>query len=213
MHCEGLTQERLDEIIDNSFKNFHVKGFDYICVQRSSELTQKYYFFDGDISHLPEVVSPHDHRYNFSTQVIVGTMSNSVYGELPIDSKTNGIVYQEFEWNTPLNGGDGFSWNRETRLFERERIAYGKDHITDGHTYWMGAKGLHTIRMHSDQCIIKLNQFEDVIPVGVPTKTFMLTTEAPSLDGLYERFTYDEVIARIRTLTELGERMPWQMDG
>lgn len=62
----------MEEVIANSFKDFHSKGLDYICLRRSPVLTTKLYFFDGDVSKLPEVVNPHDHRYDFSTVCLSG---------------------------------------------------------------------------------------------------------------------------------------------
>lgn len=188
-----MNDEYLQSIIDNSFKNFHTRGLDYLCLSRTDDLTKKVYFFNGDASKLPEVVNPHDHRYDFTTTVAAGVMSNSHY--LRHDS---GEVYNEFEWNTPLNGGDGFTWKAETRLLERQRHSY-----LPGEQYLMRADEFHTIRIHSDQAIIMLDQFADVVPIGQPTITFMKERQAPSLDGLYERFTADEVIARMKTLWEM----------
>jgi hypothetical protein len=189
-----MNDQDIQTIIDNSFKNFHTRGLDYICLRRTPEFTRKVYFFDGDASKLPEVVNPHDHRYHFMTKVVTGVMSNSHYLR-----HEAGEVYNEFEWNTPLNGGDGFTWKREARLLEKKRVAY-----VPGQGYFMRAEEFHTIRIHSDQAVIMLNQDEDVVPVGVPTITFMKDRQAPSLSGLYDRFTADEVIARLKTLETLG---------
>lgn len=190
-------EEILNEIIENSFKNFHTKGFDYICLKRSEEHTRKAYFFDGDVAKLPDVVNPHDHRYNFTTTVVSGTMSNSHY-----EISDAGIVYNEFAWNTPLNGGDGFSWVGETRLLETKRIVYAnKDRMR---MYDMNADEFHTIHVHSDQAIIILDQYEDIVPIGKPTRTFMQEKKAPNLDGLYEKFTADEVIHRLGILSTFG---------
>jgi hypothetical protein len=105
---------------EHSFKNFHVKGFDYLCIKRTPDHTRKVYFFDGNASQLPDVVHPHDHRYDFKTTILTGVMSNSHY---TIDEEL-GKVYNEFEWRTPLNGGDGFKWKKETKLFENQRFFY-----------------------------------------------------------------------------------------
>ena len=49
----------IDNVIENSFKNFHAKGLDYICLSRTPQLTLKLYILDGDASESPEVVNPH----------------------------------------------------------------------------------------------------------------------------------------------------------
>jgi hypothetical protein len=183
----------IDDMIEHSFRNFHVRGFDYLCLKRTPEHTRKVYFFDGNVSQLPEVVNPHDHRYHFRTTVLAGVMSNSHYTVDP-----DGEVYNEFEWNTPLLGGDGFSFKQETRLLEMKRFAYKV-----GEGYHMRAEEFHTIRMHKEGTVIVLDQFSDVVPVGQPTRTFMKDKRTPSLDGLYEKFTPDQLLARLRQYEEL----------
>jgi hypothetical protein len=49
-----------------------------------------------------------------------------------------------------------------------------------------------------------LDQYEDTVPEGDPTRTFIRDKAPPSLDGLYERFTPDHVLARLKQLMILG---------
>lgn len=123
-----ISETLLATMLEHSFKNFHVKGFDYLCVKRTPEHTRKVYFFEGNVSQLPEVVNPHDHRYDFRTTVLTGHMSNSHY--VP---HSGGQTYYEHEWRTPLNGGDGFTFKKETRLTETQRHFYRR-----GDQYHMG---------------------------------------------------------------------------
>lgn len=187
----------IQEIIANSFKNFHVKGFDYLCLKRTPEHTRKVYFFDGDVSQLPEVVNPHDHRYDFRTTILSGVMSNSHYVEMAREGYGT-KAYNEFEWRTPLNGGDGFTWKKESHLFETQRIFH-----RPGDDYYMKAREFHTIRIHAPGTVLILDQYEDVVPVGVPTRTFIQDKTAPDLDGLYERFTEDKAMARFQQYQDL----------
>lgn len=179
----------IENVIANSFKDFHTKGFDYLCVKRSPTETLKLYFFDGDVTKLPEVVNPHDHRYDFDTWILAGAAENVWFGEQP-----NGRVYQRFDYRTPLNGGDGFTHAGEIRLRETARVR----RQTGGH-YWMGAKELHTIRIVENETVLMLRQFEDMVPLDRPTQTFT-RGPAPELGGLYSRFTADEVVAKLSNL-------------
>lgn len=52
----------LQQALKNSYRNYHAKGVDYLCVGRTPQLTQKIYFIDGFEG---DVVVPHDHRYEF----------------------------------------------------------------------------------------------------------------------------------------------------
>jgi hypothetical protein len=192
-----LTPETVEMMVENSFKNFHVKGFDYLCLKRTPAHTRKIYFFDGNVSHLPDVVSPHDHRYDFTTTVLCGHMSNSHY---KINNQF-GEVFNEFEYRTPLNGGNGFTFKKEVRLRETRR-----DFYIPGWQYTMRAEEFHTIRMHKEGTIIMLDQYDDVVPIDTPTRTFISNRKAPDLNGLYEKFTPDEVIDRYNKIQHLLEK-------
>lgn len=183
----------IDAVVANSYKDFHTKGFDYVCLRRSLTETIKLYFFDGDTWKLPEVVAPHDHRYDFSTYVACGASENVWFERSDL-----GLIYNKFEYRTPLNGGSGFSFAGEERLSEvqRRRFAPGR------RSYFMAAQDLHTIRIVANETVLVLFQFEDVLPIDKPTSTFTLASAAPGLDGLYSRFKPDEVIARLKRFEE-----------
>lgn len=184
----------MDEIIANSYKNFHTKGLDYLCLKRSDELTVKYYFFDGDVEKLPEVVNPHDHRYNFDTTCLSGAVENFWYEESPF-----GDTYNTFNYMTPLNNGNGFEFDSEKKLYVNRKSVF-----TPGENYYMRWHETHTINVRANQTIIRLDQYEDKVPLTTPTKTFCMFDEPPSLTGLYDQFTEDEVIKKIKILMELN---------
>lgn len=185
----------MEEVIANSFKDFHSKGLDYICLRRSPVLTTKLYFFDGDVSKLPEVVNPHDHRYDFSTVCLSGCVENQWFEE-----HRDGARYETFSYNTPLNGGDGFEWIGTTRLRIKKRVLRGV-----GESYLMTYDELHTIRIAANDTVLMLSQYEDRVPVGEPTLTFTLDREPPSLSGLYGKLTADEIRSK---LLRLKDRYP-----
>lgn len=195
---ETLTME---EVLGTSFKDYHVKGFDYICLRRTPKETVKLYFFDGDVSKMPEVVSPHDHRYDFSTMVVTGKSQNVWYHEATARqaAANSGEIYERFAYDTPLCGGTGFVHVGQTRLVEANRITYGA-----GKKYSMSFMEIHTIRMIENETVLCLTQFEDRVTAS-PTMTFMRDVEPPDLTGMYKRFTADEVLD---TLRRLRERVP-----
>jgi hypothetical protein len=182
----------VEEIVANSFKDFHTKGFDYICLKRSPTETVKLYFFDGDVAKLPEVVAPHDHRYDFATWVAAGASENVWFKR---DDK-EGEVFNWFEYRTPLNGGDGFTFVGEEQLKEVARRQFKK-----GDNYSMHAADLHTIRIVENETVLMLIQHEDLVPLDRPTSTFSMGN-APSIDGLYSKFSADQVIDRLRKFEE-----------
>lgn len=194
MNAAGFVST-MEEVIENSFKDYHVKGFDYICLKRTPELTIKLYFFDGDVSKLPEVVNPHDHRYNFRTRCLAGEVENSCY---MVDQR--GEVYNRFEYRTPLNGGDGFTWDGTTHLLEMSRKRY---HAMQG--YNMQYEDIHTIRLVQNNTILMLTQYEDEMAITTPTMTYSREAKLPLLSGLYNRFTPDQVRKRFKQLQEYAD--------
>lgn len=183
----------VEQVVEHSYRDFHAKGLDYICLKRSPDLTLKLYFLDGDVSKLPEVVHPHDHRYDFDTWVVAGRMQNIWYAQ-------GGIAGQHFElfqYKTPLNGGSGFTHDRGIYLDEMSRQVFEA-----GDGYHMHHREVHTIGMLENETVLFLAQYKDEIGLDEPTRTYCATHKAPSLSGLYSRFTADQVIARLKRFEE-----------
>jgi len=206
-HIVGIPFD-IDTIVSNSYKDFHAKGVDYICVRRSPSLTVKLYFFDGDASKTGEVVYPHDHRYAFDTLVLVGAIENVRYAtdrRRAAGDRVGPLVYNEFEYRTPLNGGNGFTFRRQRVLAETSRDRYDQ-----GEVYSQFPSEIHTIRIAEDRTVLFLRQYADEVPVDAPTRTFARGAE-PKLDGLYSRFTPDEVITRLERVA--APLLMWAFDG
>ena len=189
-----FSDEQVQHVREHSYKDFHVKGFDYICLKRSPEFTCKVYFFNGDVSKLPEVVNPHDHRYQFQTRVLAGSMMDYRFVKDP-----GGDVYQAFDYMTPLNGGDGFTYRGDERLLRIQGHA-----LSGGAMLQTEHRDLHTIRMLEEGTVIMLAQFADQVPVDMPTSTFVRKgNPKPDTAGLYSRFTEDEVVTRLNQIHDL----------
>lgn len=183
----------LDEVLENSYRDFHVKGFDYLCLKRSPDETIKVYFFDGDVSRSPEVVIPHDHRYAFQSDILSGRCVNRKYVRAPIGSFAS-KVYERFDYLTPLNGGSGFTWREACALREFDNFEYRA-----GDGYRMGAEGIHTIQITAPETVLCLHQFADVLDVGTPTSAWAPDgmREAPNLSGLYRPMDADYALTRL----------------
>lgn len=189
----------IETICKNSYRNFHVKGFDYLCLSRTPNLTRKVYFFDGNLSSLPELVIPHNHRYPFTTTILRGQLINKVYARQYFAGQEPLQIFNEFEYMTPLNGGDGFTWKKETALYLQSRRAYSRhDH------YYSRANAIHTLDIVQHGTIIMLEQEQDVVPINKPTSVFSLDgPTVPSLDGLYDLMTPDHAMKRIRQFLDV----------
>ena len=194
-----ISEERLASIRENSFKNFHAKGLHYLCLYRSPVLTMKAYFFEGDLGSLPEVVIPHNHRYPFTTTVMSGRVRNRRFQESP-ERAPDAQPFNRFNYYTPLNGGDGFHFDKEVFL-----APLGGNLYEPGQWYASYPDEIHTLQIESSDAVIGLYQYEDAIPLTEPTQAFRFGSKEPlSLSGLYDRFSKDELITRLHDLAAMG---------
>jgi hypothetical protein len=187
----------MEEILENSYKDFHTKGLDYISLQIFDYGRVKAYFFEDGMQDLSEVVNPHDHRYNFTTECITGLIRNKWYSKKPHHLRP-GRLYTQYNWDTPLNGGNGFSGGHQVMLWGDGAYTAGP-----GCQYGMLWNEFHTIQVLKPETCIVLIQYGDKVPVGTPTRTFCADHEPPKINDLYNKFTSDQVMKRINLLKEL----------
>ena len=190
----------IETIAANSYANFHAKGLHYLCLRRSPERTEKVYFFEGEVIAAPEVINPHDHRYDFETTCLAGEVENHTYRQVWPTSH-HAEPFNCFKYMTPLNGGSGFTWYREESLLRTQTRAFGPG----GH-YWSAAESIHTISVKAGT-VLRLVQCEDVKPLSAPTLTWCRGgREPPSLSGLYDRMTVDRAKELLRQYQSILER-------
>lgn len=191
----------ISEIVANSYKNFHAKGSNYICLQRSPNVTIKAYFFEGDVTTASEAVVPHNHRYDFVTEVLAGEMVDKHYKECPESHLGRALrAVQRWDYHTPLNGGKGFKWASESFLWWQS-----EHELTKGHRLYSPAEKIHTIKVKPDTVLL-LTQMKDRLPEDQPTQAYSFGTkeQKPDNSGLYDKFTEDEVKDYLKKLEELG---------
>lgn len=187
------------EVLAHSYRDFHTKGLDYVCLRRSLTETWKLYFFEGAVENASEVVHPHDHRYNFDTHVITGAVENVVYKHSSPELSLGAKPFNRFEWRTPLNPGPhGFTFAEECHLKEVTRMLYEPDGAAN---YYMEHDAIHTIRIVAPQTVLLLKQYDDRVPLHLPTSTYS-RGDAPAIDGLYSRFTADSLLAKLKNFEE-----------
>ena len=198
-YSAALPIDEIETIAGNSFRNFHAKGLDYLCLKRTANLTLKAYFYSRPDDAGSEVVCPHDHRYPFVTKVLTGKSGHLRYLEPP-PWIAAGLIYQCFNWRTPLNGGEGFEWSREARLQCVEHETHRA-----GDSYFCQPDDIHTITIQEPDTVLLLYQLADRLPIDCATSTFVpgSSSEPPSLAGLYDKMTVDrarELLAHIARL-------------
>lgn len=77
-----LTVSEAIDLVKQSRVNHHVKGLDYICLKRTPELTVKIYIIDRpDNDQSGFLVHPHNHRYNFDSIILKGSLKHYRFKE------------------------------------------------------------------------------------------------------------------------------------
>lgn len=177
----------------HSFRNYHARGVDYVCLSRHKLLTVKAYFFDDGLQHgnVFGVVSPHDHRYDFASEVVAGRLHDVAWAEDSISP----VIAQRFLWRSPLCGGSGFAWDAEVRL-----TCAGSQRVDSGQRYLRSYDAIHTLATIQPRTVVVQRQYASARGSSEPTRTYCRDREPPSLDGLYEKHNSDQIITRLRQL-------------
>lgn len=179
-------------MLENSYRNFHAKGVDYLCLFRDPRITIKAYFFSDDIE--PGwLVAPHTHAYRFYSEVFAGTVKNIVFdcvaqsANLTVDGHNARDLYCLNKWlyHSPLNGGNGLSSDAKPVVLKIDWERTGTSF--PGMGYMMEPDDIHTIDP-SPGAVLLLMQFADSAPV-----TEIFSHQRPVCDdsNLYQPMDYN----------------------
>jgi hypothetical protein len=186
----------IQDCINNSFKNYHTVGLDYVNLLRTDRLTLKLYFIDPSRVQPSQdgyLVNLHNHRYNFSTQVLYGSVSHLLFEE------TEGKGWFRYDYNSDNSKDSRFQFVKQTGLETLEDTLYKQ-----GETYLCDIHQIHTLRLAGEPTCLLLHQYNDIMMDG--TKFYSRENTPPTLNSdLYQRFTTDEIIDYLGRLhIELG---------
>lgn len=205
------THDNMEDMLKNSYKNFHARGLSYLCLHRSQMITTKAYFYDGTpeaLAGMPDLICPHDHRYDFRTTVLAGECVHKRYTVY-----RNGEWQQshmEYEWKSPLLGGNG-----HTRLGLVSVKQHEEKTFRPGQSYDCRAEEIHTIAV-TPGTILLLAQFADVYAPHIGTSTFVprvgdtssVPLYSPSLNELYQPMSAPEARVLLGRLGEAIRNLP-----
>lgn len=194
----------MNRLLRDSYRDYCAKGVDYVCLCRTPYSTLKVYFFDVDEETALEPVCPHDHRYDFSTTVLRGAVTNTIWSVVPKSFQTDAPKFHKFEYRTPLLQGNGFT----LAGYEHLRVDNAQRY-THGQTYRSLHATIHTLNMVQPGTILVVEQFEDRVPAGTPTSTYVparpgVPPQPPALTGLYGKFTGEAMLQRLEQLERVS---------
>jgi len=184
-----LNQLDVQKCIDNSYKNHHAKGLNYINLFRDPNLTIKLYFLDENVhKNLNSeglLVMPHTHAYHFQTVVIYGAIRHVVYKE---DKKLSGQhPWLSYKYDSRKEPQERFSAPMVTGLTIDSINTYNR-----GESYYVDPYMIHSlIPTQKSTCLI-LFQYANQRTI---TEFYQpVNSELPKFDGIYERFTPQEIV-------------------
>jgi len=183
---EGLCP---DIALDHSYKIFHTEGIRYINLVRTQHYTAKIYILESySLNDQGYLVNPHNHSYDFTTNVLVGKVTNVLFRIEPYSLGD----WHLCEYKTPLNGGKGSRKKTKCTVHEMSREEFCRNQ-----SYDMNHKDLHTLipSIGWSETILFLEQFQDVNKT-----THFLSKEPDSDECVYERYTKSEMIQEITHL-------------
>lgn len=165
--------ENCNPDLSNSYVDYHVSGVNYVCLHRTDSLTIKLYDITSghDLTFYDWLVGPHNHAYNFHQKVLHGSIQHGIFHE-----SSSGINVNKYVYKSPLNGGNGFSYDRPTKL----RCSTKK--LNKGDEYFLNTSQIHTICPTSNRVILFSMQYEDILK-----ETMFFGLERPDSTNIYQK--------------------------
>lgn len=178
----------------HSFRDYHTVGVDYLNLAFGQDFVAKLYFFDHrrlkSVGPSGCVVNPHNHLYDFRTYVLSGHMTNVQFRPTWPDSK-GAEQYHEFRYFSPLRNGN----KRESEYGGKVWVGppvFGRT-LEKGDSYALDSTEVHSISVpHYTDTVLALLQYRD--KERDFTSLFLKEPHLPSLEGLYGRFTSDQIL-------------------
>lgn len=188
-----LDQAEPFDMLRNSYRDYHAKGLDYVCLHRSTGLTIKAYFLNVPTG--VNVVNPHDHAYNFHTFILKGRLKN-----LTFKTGSNGEWWNEYRYQPPASniGRHQFILERSVHL-----DLIRDDEYPVGTGYYMEKDEIHTIQSLTPDTVMLLYQYQTPLAKKLYGTALYTQGFPPSVEGLYNEFTEDEIEQKIKVLRDL----------
>lgn len=171
----ALENLNVEKAACHSQLDHHTPGLNYLNLQRSDKFTLKLYLIEGlNNNNGGYLVHPHTHRYEFSTQVLAGKISNWVFEDTGVMSGLlsgrRGSPMRRFDYSH--EEGIGRSPEKTYLHIDRE---LSKTYDA-GESYFLNTKQIHTLSTFDEPTLLCLSQFEDkqqISSIYLPPKTEM----------------------------------------
>ncbi len=209
-----LDQLQVDDAIRNSYKNWHVKGVDYLCLYRSPQLTIKVYKCPAELQsenkNTKTILNPHTHLYNSHIVVLMGECEIVTFDyhkrshqsgepkEVNHNFTTHNLFYHTSKFG-PRAKQAGFRFESTGHLIEKQVTK-----ITEQQSLYMKADEIRSFRTIGETYLL-IFQY-NTIPFNVDTDLYVQTATPPILDELYQTFNESEIVNFINKIDYVATR-------
>ncbi|MGK7890142.1 MAG: hypothetical protein AB4042_12475 [Leptolyngbyaceae cyanobacterium] len=198
-------EQNLQLMLDKSYKDYHVKGFNSLILSHSENLTIRLYVCkpgETELNPGNDNILVHNHSFDFQTQVLTGYMENAVY-EVSKNDENEGVWYK-YVYESALENQDHLM---KLRFLEKVHLSLTKlQKIDAGSSYFLYRDEFHRIFVPQDRLVSMLFWQHQKVKQTPIIFSKVSQSEIFSTEGLYNRFSgeaelYDLIDLVIKNLS------------
>ena len=190
-------EHNIDYMVDNSIKDFHFKGLNYICFQFTPHLTVRLYVIEPSEPVDTKNVNIHNHLYDSQILVLTGGLTNNVY------KKVEGNEYNHYYLTSALCPTNK---SKEIKLDSLGKCGLEKTNIIKlsvGDTHFQNHTEIHNVENDTTK-LTGFMVFE--FPTVKDNSTLFSKKDFGKTiptDNCYNRFTSSEIIKIVNNVISL----------
>jgi hypothetical protein len=190
-----LFESNYDFALANSFKDFHVKGFNSILLSQSPQLTLRLYVarpYQTDLNDRDnDNLLIHNHRFDFLSQTLYGSMSNISYVNSERDFGAQN--YHFYNYKTPISK-EGVGSDIEVTNHRVYTLRPEPKYVPQGNSYFFKKEWFHKIEVpRSFWTVILFSEYSKAEGHECLIGAHKPLPDRISTEGLYGRFTRMEL--------------------
>lgn len=187
-------EQNLQQMLQKSYKDYHVKGFNSLILSCSDAVTLRLYICkpgETELNDQNDNILVHNHGFNFQTQVLLGSMENAVYEVSP--TATEQGLWHKYIYKSALKHQRN---NMNLEFLEQTYLELTRlEKVKAGESYFLRHHQLHRIFVPADRLVAML--FWQHRKVDQTPLIFSKVSQ-PAIfptSGLYNRFSSIEEIS------------------
>ncbi len=188
--------QNIQQMLDKSYKDYHVKGFNSIILACSESLTLRLYVCcpgETELNSENDNILVHNHSFDFQTQVLTGYIENAIY-EISKTNEIGEIWYQYIYTSALINN----TQEMNLKLVEKAYLTLTQlQKVEAGASYFLRHHELHRIFVPTDRLVSMLFWQHQKIEHTPVIFSKVPQPEIFPIAGLYNRFSEEKEIRNL----------------